>query len=76
MLNNLVAIPPIFNLKVKCTIKDQTMHSEAIIMKNSDIDRNKYSSVTITVVDWNGLIEKEVGCRSVNQFKAALQRKI
>ena len=75
ILNNLVAIPPDKHIKFKSKKYNlRSNHSKEIILKNPDVDSYKYSFFPRTIVDWNGLSEKEVSCQSVNQFKAALQR--
>ena len=75
ILNNLVAIPPDKHIKFKNKKYNlRSNHSKEIILKNPDVDSYKYSFFPRTIVDWNGLSEKEVSCQSVNQFKAALQR--
>ena len=77
ILNNLVAIPPDKHIKFKNKKYNlRSNHSREIILKNSEIDSYKFSFFPRTIVDWNGLNEKQTSCQSVNQFKAALQQKI
>ena len=73
IINNLIAIPPENHIAFNSR-PNRNKHNQQIKVKSVNVDAYKYSFFPKTIVDWNTLKQEEVDCRSVEQFKAVLQK--
>ena len=71
IVNNQVAIPPTDHLEFNQR-SQRNKHSWQIKIKTVEIENYKNSFFPKTIIDWNNLNNKQISCKSVQSFKAAI----